>query len=158
MTQLIWITGAAGTGKTALSRALHAQWRDPLPLLRLDGDEWRQWLGAFGQGYEPPQRLAIGCALARTAAAISAQGVPVVASTISAFAEVGSILDSCAVPVLRVRLLASLSVLRTRRPELYGRSGDDPHIGSWPFRVDLELRTDEGSTPAVLAARVLAAR
>lgn len=154
MGQLIWITGAAGSGKTALGDAIHAQWRGPR-MLRLDGDAWRRWLGVYGEGYEPMQRLAIGSALARTAVAIAGQGIPVVASTISAFAEIGSILDACTVPVLRVRLHANLQALRARRPELYGRGGDDPHLGAWPFPTDMELHTDAQDTPEMLAKRVL---
>lgn len=157
MTRLIWITGAAGAGKTALARAIHQQWRGAQTLLHLDGDQWRQWLGVYGEGYAPAQRLAIGSALARAAVGIASQGIPVVASTISAFAEIGEILATCPVRVLRVRLHAGINELHKRRPALYDRRGDDPHPGPWPYPVDLQLATDAGVSAEQLAAQVLAA-
>lgn len=150
----MWITGAAGAGKTALAQSIVARWKASCPLVHLDGDHWRQLLGSLGVGYQPEQRLAIGSALARLAVELGGQGVPVVVSTISAFVEVGAILDGSTVPVLRVRIHANWDTLQARRTALYAEHREIPMLGAWPFAIDLELRSDAGSSAEDLATEV----
>lgn len=139
MSRLVWITGAAGAGKSTLARALLQAWPHVQRPLWLDGDRWREILGPLGAGYAPGDRTAIGSALARLALELVAQGTPVIASTISRHAQVGAVLDDCAVPQLRVRVRAPLQVLCARRPGILQEELAGMAAEPWPYRIDLEL-------------------
>jgi adenylylsulfate kinase-like enzyme len=153
--RIIWITGVAGSGKTALGVALCARWPTRPSPIHLDGDRWREILGPFGVGYEPAQRLAIGAALARLSMALAAQGASVVVSTISCFAEIGELLAASAVPVVRVHMRAQPGVLAARRPDLYPI--DSAVVDrTWPYTVEHELHSDQGLSAEQLADRLLA--
>lgn len=154
LSSILWITGAAGAGKTALAQAVSTRWNGVCPLVHLDGDRWREVLGALGTGYLPEQRLTIGSALARLAVQLGSQGVTVVVSTIAAFAEVGAILDASPVPLLRVRIHARWDTLQARRTALYAEHRETPMLGPWPFAIDLELHSDDGDSADELAAQV----
>lgn len=154
MSRIIWITGVAGSGKSTLATALCARWSSLPRPVHLDGGRWREILGSLGMGFGPNERLAIGSALARLAVELSDQGVSVVASTISAFAEVGAILDRARVPVLRVRMHADRAVLARRRPEIHTEAQTRIDL-PWPYRVDRELRSDQGLTADELADALL---
>jgi ABC-type cobalamin/Fe3+-siderophores transport system ATPase subunit len=148
MARLIWITGAAGSGKTSLARCLQTQ--VPSALL-LDGEDWRSILGEFGAGYADSDRRRIGCALARLAVALAEQGALVIVATISKHPDVGLLLAQRA---LVVRLVADDAVLRARRPHLESDMLRSQNADPWPFAVDLTLTSDRLST-ASMANRIL---
>lgn len=137
--RLLWLTGAAGVGKSTLARELLAQWPAPERPLWLDGDRWRAALGPLGAGYARTDRCLIGSALARLAVDLAGQGASVLVTTVSRHAEVGAILAGCAAPLLRVRLRAPLPILCERRPRMSVTDLAWMSADPWPFDVDVEL-------------------
>lgn len=141
--RLLWITGAAGAGKSTLARALLGDWPAAVAPLWLDGDRWRSLLGPLGAGYAPADRCLIGTALARLAVDLASQGAAVLVTTISRHAEVGTVLAASAAPVLRVRLCAPLPLLRARRPQIGADELAWMAADPWPFALDVELDVDD---------------
>ena len=153
MSRIFWITGVAGSGKSSLARALCERWPGARAPIHLDGDRWREILGVFGRGYEPDDRRAIGLALARLTLELASQGSDVVTATISAYAEIGAVLEQSSVPILRVHMLAAVETLRLRRPHLHRELSAHE---AWPYAVDRQLWSDRGQSPIELAEFLLA--
>ena len=142
---VVWITGLAGAGKTTLAAEVVSllRGRGRRPLL-LDGDEVRN---ALEGNIEPvmhdrshrlqrARRLAALCRLA------SAQGIPVVAATISLFHCVQDWNRAHLPAYYEVFLQADLELLKERRPELYGAHGA-------PDVVGLDIVPEFPRTPAL---------
>ena len=140
--RLLWLTGAAGAGKTTLARALLDAWPASTLPLWLDGDHWRALLGPLGQGYTSADRYQVGTALARLAVDLAGQGASVLVTTISRHADVGRVLAGCVSPVLRVRLRAPLFRLRERRPQISADELAGMAADPWPYAVDVTLDAD----------------
>ncbi len=154
MSQVLWITGLAGAGKTTLARTLLEGWPGQRPI-HLDGDRWRETLGPLGLGYAPDQRLAIGTALARLSLELAAQQQRVIVSTISRFSQVGDILARTDIPVLRVHLQANWECLRSRRPGIHGGEVSPDHALPWPFPCELVLPSDSADALAANVGQIL---
>ncbi|MBN8742116.1 MAG: hypothetical protein BGP24_18120 [Lysobacterales bacterium 69-70] len=155
---VIWITGLAGSGKTTLARQVMQRLtaRGQAGVAAFDGDAVRRSLGAAGQGYARPQRLAVAQHVAALAAAHSRDGGCAVVSTISLFHEIHAgnraacndyfeVLLECA-PALRALRLAAREM----------QAG--PQVGreltpEWPSSP--HLRLDSGVAPAAVLADAL---
>lgn len=137
--RLLWLTGAAGVGKSTMARELLAHWPADARPLWLDGDRWRALLGPLGAGYARTDRCLIGSALARLAVDLAEQGASVLVTTVSRHAEVGTVLAGCRSPLLRVRMCAPLPLLCERRPEISAEDLAWMAADPWPFPLDVEL-------------------
>src|SRR5215467_14030185 len=85
---VFWITGLPRSGKTTLARALCAALRARKnPVVALDGDAFRAACGN-DLGYDHGSRLQNARRLSGTCRLISSQGLTVVCSTVSLFAEI----------------------------------------------------------------------
>lgn len=84
---VIWLMGLAGSGKTTLGRALYMKLKNEgfANLVYLDGDEFREVIGAFG--YDKDSRIEIAKKRAKLCEILSSQGLIVIASSISMFDE-----------------------------------------------------------------------
>lgn len=84
---VIWITGISGTGKTTVATLLAERLRQlGRPVAHLDGDAIRRSLPMHG--YSRDERLALAFHYSGLATILSSQGLTVIVSTISLFAEV----------------------------------------------------------------------
>lgn len=84
---VIWLMGLAGSGKSTLGRALYTELksRGINNLVYLDGDEFREVIGAFG--YDKASRIEVAKKRAKLCQILSNQGLIVIASSISMFKE-----------------------------------------------------------------------
>lgn len=84
---VIWLMGLAGSGKTTLGRALYMELkqRGISNIVYLDGDEFREIIGAFG--YDRSSRIEVAKKRAMMCQMLSSQGLIVIASSISMFKE-----------------------------------------------------------------------
>jgi cytidine diphosphoramidate kinase len=88
MSELFWITGLAGAGKTTIAKGLVKTLREGnVPVVLLDGDELRQVLSMTDQ-HDCDTRLKLANVYARLSALFCSQGVTTVCATISPFPEV----------------------------------------------------------------------
>lgn len=87
-TNVFWITGLSGAGKTTLCRKLidHLK-KTGRPVVMLDGDELREMMGATA-AHTREERVELASRYARLCHLIAAQGVSVAIATISLFKEV----------------------------------------------------------------------
>lgn len=84
---VIWLMGLSGSGKSTIGRALYVELkkRKINNLVYLDGDEFREIIGAFG--YDKSSRIEIAKKRAMLCQMLSIQGLIVIASSISMFKE-----------------------------------------------------------------------
>ncbi|HJW24558.1 MAG TPA: adenylyl-sulfate kinase [Rhodocyclaceae bacterium] len=87
-TNVFWITGLSGAGKTTLCRKLidHLK-KTGRSVVMLDGDELREMMGATA-AHTRAERVELASRYARLCHLISAQGISVAIATISLFKEV----------------------------------------------------------------------
>lgn len=84
---VVWITGLPGAGKTTLARALHAAVRHRWAAAWLDGEAMRAIAGD-ALGYTTEDRLTNAYRLLRLSKHLAGQGLLVICSTVSLFAEI----------------------------------------------------------------------
>jgi len=155
---VIWITGLAASGKTALEQQVieRLSARGHVDVAAFDGDAVRRGLGAAGQGYAWPQRLAVARHIAALAATHSRDGGCAVVSTISLFHEIHAgnraaggdyfeVLLECA-PLLRAQRLAA-------REAQTGPQVGHELAPEWPSSP--HLRLDSGAAPVPALADAL---
>ncbi|WP_386068662.1 adenylyl-sulfate kinase [Tahibacter sp. UC22_41] len=155
---VIWITGLAASGKTTLAQqvAQRLTARGHIEVAAFDGDAVRRSLGAAGQGYARPQRLAVARHIAALAAGHSRDGGCAVVSTISLFHEIHAgnraaggdyfeVLLECA-PQLRAQRLAA-------RDAQTGPQVGHELTPEWPRSP--HLRLDSGAAPVPALADAL---
>ncbi len=84
---VIWITGLSGSGKTTLAKQVYAKIKQRYQhAVYLDGDGLRDILGDYG--YSKQERIALALKRAKLANFLAQEGLIVIVSTISLFAEV----------------------------------------------------------------------
>ena len=141
--RVIWITGLSGAGKSSLGREVVARLRaGGEAVVMLDGDELREVFGvagANGQNYSREGRLALAMQYARLCKAIAAQGLTVVAATISLFKEIHEWNRAALPDYFEVYLKMPLDELRRRDYKgIYRRfdAGELTHVAGLDLPID----------------------
>lgn len=117
---VFWITGLPRSGKTTLANALCASLRERnLPVVALDGDSFRAACGS-DLGYDSRGRLQNARRLSGMCQLISSQGIIVVCSTVSLFAEIHELNRKTLKRYVEVLIETPAEILRRRDPTLYG--------------------------------------
>ena len=116
---VIWIAGLAGSGKSTIGRILVERIREEgVPVVYLDGDEFRDLLGHYG--YDKAGRIDIAKKRIEFAHFLSMQGI---VTTISLFDEVFDTLKQRLPHLFTVFLDVSLDTLCSRdQKQLYSRA------------------------------------
>lgn len=119
---VIWIAGLAGSGKSTIGRILVERIREEgVPVVYLDGDEFRDLLGHYG--YDKAGRIDIAKKRIEFAHFLSMQGIVTVVTTISLFDEVFDTLKQRLPHLFTVFLDVSLETLCSRdQKQLYSRA------------------------------------
>ena len=119
---VIWIAGLAGSGKSTIGRILVERIREEgVPVVYLDGDEFRDLLGHYG--YDKAGRIDIAKKRIEFAHFLSMQGIVTVVTTISLFDEVFNALKQRLPHLFTVFLDVSLDTLCSRdQKQLYSRA------------------------------------
>ena len=85
---LIWITGLAGAGKTAIATALYKRLKGKYTnLVLLDGDDFREVMGQ-DVGYDLDSRKIMARRMSRLCRYLTNQGIHVICATISMHKEI----------------------------------------------------------------------
>ena len=119
---VIWIAGLAGSGKSTIGRILVERIREEgVPVVYLDGDEFRDLLGHYG--YDKAGRIDIAKKRIEFAHFLRMQGIVTVVPTISLFDEVFDTLKQRLPHLFTVFLDVSLDTLCSRdQKQLYSRA------------------------------------
>lgn len=140
---VIWLMGLAGSGKSTLGRALYDELKNKgiSSLVYLDGDEFREIIGEFG--YDRDSRIEVAKKRAMLCQMLSAQGLIVIASSISMFQENYEFNRECIKKYFEVYVKCSMDELKKRNQKgLY--SGEIAEV------VGLDIAIDEPRADFVL--------
>jgi len=157
---LIWITGLAGSGKTAVAKKVYAGLRKRRPdTVHLDGDILRRILGdSFG--HDIAGRKATARIYARLAAALTRQGINVVVSTISLFHEIHAFNAKNNKKYVEVLLkVDAAELLRRNKKKLYTHGSNVMGVHQkpeFPKKPSLTLQNNNKKQLQQNAARILA--
>ena len=146
MSQVVWITGLSGAGKTTLAQAIVKHLRDNgQDVIFLDGDELRDILNRplnNVQSHDRESRLALAMQYAQLCRMLAMQGVIVVIATISLFKEIHSWNRKNLPGYFEVYIKVSLEELRRRDPKsIYQRfnSGEIKNVAGLDLKIDEPL-------------------
>ena len=146
MSQVVWITGLSGAGKTTLAQAIVKHLRDNgQHVIFLDGDELRDILNRplnNVQSHDRESRLALAMQYAQLCRMLAMQGVIVVIATISLFKEIHSWNRINLPGYFEVYIKVSLEELRRRDPKsIYQRfnSGEIKNVAGLDLKIDEPL-------------------
>ena len=146
MSQVVWITGLSGAGKTTLAQAIVKHLRDNgQHVIFLDGDELRDILNRplnNIQSHDRESRLALAMQYAQLCRMLAMQGVIVVIATISLFKEIHSWNRINLPGYFEVYIKVSLEELRRRDPKsIYQRfnSGEIKNVAGLDLKIDEPL-------------------
>lgn len=148
---VFWITGLPRSGKTTLAHALLREIRkQKYSAVALDGDAFRAACGG-DLGYDQCERLENARRLSGMCQLISSQGLIVVCSTVSLFAEIHALNRKTIKRYVEVLLKVPTETLRRRDPALYGAAdrGDTylPGVNqsySFPPRPEITFEQSTG--------------
>jgi cytidine diphosphoramidate kinase len=117
---VFWITGLPRSGKTTLAKALCGRLRNEnRAVVALDGDSFREACGG-DLGYDDAARLKNAKRLSGMCRLISSQGLIVVCSTVSLFAEIHALNRNTFERYVEVLVRVPNEILMRRDPLLYG--------------------------------------
>ncbi|MEK7395029.1 MAG: adenylyl-sulfate kinase [Fibrobacterota bacterium] len=163
---VIWIIGYPNSGKTAVAKELCASLRgEGRAVALLDGDEIRRIFSLETTDYDRPGRLRNARRIARLAAVLSSQDIPVVVAANTLYREAHEENRGNLPGYFEIYLRASEALRRSRDAEkdLYGRfdRGETENVigmdipGDEPDSPHLVLDMDTGLTPldAAMAIR-----
>ena len=146
MSQVVWITGLSGAGKTTLAQAIVKHLRDNgQHVIFLDGDELRDILNRplnNIQSHDRESRLALAMQYAQLCRMLAMQGVIVVIATISLFKEIHSWNRKNLPGYFEVYIKVPLEELRRRDPKsIYQRfnSGEIKNVAGLDLKIDEPL-------------------
>ena len=146
MSQVVWITGLSGAGKTTLAQAIVKHLRDNgQDVIFLDGDELRDILNRplnNVQSHDRESRLALAMQYAQLCRMLAMQGVIVVIATISLFKEVHRWNRKNLPGYFEVYIKVPLEELRRRDPKsIYQRfnSGEIKNVAGLDLKIDEPL-------------------
>ena len=146
MSQVVWITGLSGAGKTTLAQAIVKHLRDNgQDVIFLDGDELRDILNRplnNVQSHDRESRLALAMQYAQLCRMLAMQGFIVVIATISLFKEIHSWNRKNLPGYFEVYIKVPLAELRRRDPKsIYQRfnSGEIKNVAGLDLKIDEPL-------------------
>ena len=146
MSQVVWITGLSGAGKTTLAQAIVKHLRDNgQHVIFLDGDELRDILNRplnNVQSHDRESRLALAMQYAQLCRMLAMQGVIVVIATISLFKEIHSWNRKNLPGYFEVYIKVPLEELRRRDPKsIYQRfnCGEIKNVAGLDLKIDEPL-------------------
>ena len=146
MSQVVWITGLSGAGKTTLAQAIVKHLRDNgQDVIFLDGDELRDILNRplnNVQSHDRESRLALAMQYAQLCRMLAMQGFIVVIATISLFKEIHSWNRKNLPGYFEVYIKVPLEELRRRDPKsIYQRfnSGEIKNVAGLDLKIDEPL-------------------
>jgi len=146
MSQVVWITGLSGAGKTTLAQAIVKHLRDNgQHVIFLDGDELRDILNRplnNVQSHDRESRLALAMQYAQLCRMLAMQGVIVVIATISLFKEIHSWNRKNLPGYFEVYIKVPLVELRRRDPKsIYQRfnCGEIKNVAGLDLKIDEPL-------------------
>lgn len=159
-----WLTGLAGAGKTTIAREMTALLRaEGRPVVHLDGDQLRWALGST-RSYSADDRKQLALTYSRLCSLLSGQGIDVVCSTISMFAEVHGFNRNTLPRYVEVYIRVPLDILEkrdqkglysgARRGEISNVIGIDLPLIE-PSDPDMIVDNDGSDTPPTLAMAIL---
>lgn len=155
-----WITGLAGTGKTAVGQALVDLLRRERPdIVFLDGDTLRAVFGGR-HGYEYQDRLHLASSYARLCKMLADQKLTVVCATVSMIEEVREWNRSNIGRYREIYLTAPEALLKERRS--FYTDGSDPRLVvgqdpryELPKTPDVIVHNDGSRSPEEIARSIL---
>ena len=146
MSQVVWITGLSGAGKTTLAQAIVKHLRDNgQDVIFLDGDELRDILNRplnNALSHDRESRLALAMQYAQLCRMLAMQGFIVVIATISLFKEIHSWNRKNLPGYFEVYIKVPLEELRRRDPKsIYQRfnSGEIKNVAGLDLKIDEPL-------------------
>ena len=146
MSQVIWITGLSGAGKTTLATELVNSLRSQdKHVIQLDGDELREVFDPFKdnpQSHNRKGRLALAMQYAQLCRVLANQNLTVVIATISLFKEIHSWNRKNLPGYFEVYIKVPLAELRRRDPKsIYQRfnSGEIKNVAGLDLKIDEPL-------------------
>ena len=149
MSQVVWITGLSGAGKTTLAQAIVKHLRDNgQHVIFLDGDELRDILNRplnNVQSHDRESRLALAMQYAQLCRMLAMQGVIVVIATISLFKEIHSWNRTNLPNYFEIYLDVPLDELRRRDPKtIYHRfdRGEIENVAGLDVDIDKPQNPD----------------
>lgn len=164
---VIWIIGYPNAGKTAVAKELCAALRrEGKAVALLDGDEIRRIFSLETTDYDRPGRLRNARRIAKLAAVLSGQDIPVVVAANTLYGEAHQENRESIPGYFEVYLRASEALRRSRDGEkdLYGRfdRGETENVigldipGDEPANPHLLLDMDAGTSPLEAVASIRA--
>ena len=146
MSQVIWVTGLSGAGKTTLATELVNSLRSQdKHVIQLDGDELREVFDPFKdnpQSHNRKARLALAMQYAQLCRVLANQNLTVVIATISLFKEIHSWNRKNLPGYFEVYIKVPLEELRRRDPKsIYQRfnSGEIKNVAGLDLKIDEPL-------------------
>jgi cytidine diphosphoramidate kinase len=149
MSQVIWITGLSGAGKTTLATELVNSLRfQGKHVIQLDGDELREVFDPFKdnlQSHNRKGRLALAMQYAQLCRVLAKQDLTVVIATISLFKEIHSWNRTHLPNYFEIYLDVPLDELRRRDPKaIYHRfdRGEIENVAGLDVEIDKPQNPD----------------
>ena len=144
---VLWITGVSGAGKSTLATEVAKRLKQAdRAVIVLDGDELRGVFGVTGsEHYDRASRLALALQYSRLCRLISAQGIVVIAATISMFQEVHEWNRQILENYYEVYLKVPMEELRRRDArQIYSRydTGELKNVAGLDLAVDIPASPD----------------